>query len=102
MLLNHSFHVHSPTNCSPQLVVVSLTPWNGDARDVKPTLELLDEMLTDVDSPIHGKVKLHPHVGERGAGRSGFNLNPTMTSGMLQGRVYSYLNTENVIMLDEK
>lgn len=40
----------------PQLIVVSLTPWNGDAADVSPTLELLGDMLEDVNSPTHGKV----------------------------------------------
>lgn len=41
---------------STQLVVVSATPWHGDAEDISPTLELLDEMVADVDSPTHGKV----------------------------------------------
>ena len=41
---------------STQLVVVSETPWHGEARDISPTLELLDEMIVDVDSPAHGKV----------------------------------------------
>ncbi|CAM9226878.1 unnamed protein product, partial [Pylaiella littoralis] len=40
------------------LVVVSRTPWNGDAADVSPTLELLSGMLEDVDSPTHGKLRV--------------------------------------------
>lgn len=40
----------------PQLVVVSVRPWNGGAEGVAPTLELLNSILEDVQSPAHGKV----------------------------------------------
>eukprot|EP00752_Nemacystus_decipiens_P004611 g4210.t1 len=40
------------------LVVVSVTSWHGDAMDVSPTLGLLDDMLEDVDSPTHGKLRV--------------------------------------------
>ena len=40
-----------------QLVVVSRTPWHGDATDIAPTLGLLDELVADVNSPTHGKVR---------------------------------------------
>lgn len=40
----------------PQLVVVSVRPWNGGARGVAATLEILNGILEDANSPAHGKV----------------------------------------------
>lgn len=51
-----------PTTREQQLVVVSLTPWHGAATDVSPTLELLDKLLEDMDSPTYGKVETAPFV----------------------------------------
>ncbi|CAM9968750.1 unnamed protein product, partial [Pylaiella littoralis] len=40
------------------LVVVSRTPWNGDAMDITPTVELLESMMQDVASTTYGKLRV--------------------------------------------
>eukprot|EP00752_Nemacystus_decipiens_P014776 g13155.t1 len=40
------------------LVVVSENPWHGDTQDISPTLNLLDEIVADVDSPTYGKLQV--------------------------------------------
>lgn len=37
-------------------MVVNVLPWNGGAKDISPTLELLNDIMEDEKSPARGKV----------------------------------------------